>query len=208
MKATESVVGTILAGGLAKRMGGGDKCLLPLAGKTLLQRTIDRAKPQVKDLILNANGNALRFARTRLPIVPDLITGQFGPLAGIQASLEWMKSNSSSEWLICFASDTPFFPTNIAQLLLETANKHQKKLVMSETAGRKHPVFSLWHVSMLPTVAAQIETGEAPRLQEWMLEHGALSVEFPVEGFDPFFNLNTPQDIYAAEATAILLDKS
>lgn len=204
MKATESVVGIILAGGLARRMGGGDKCLLPLAGKTLLQRTIDRIQPQVSTLLLNANGNSLRFARTRLPVVADQFPNNLGPLAGIHAGLSWMKSNApAAQWLLSVASDTPFFPANLADSLLEAAGTN--KLVVATSNQQTHPVFALWHLSLLDEIAAQLQTGESLRLLDWMTTHHSVSVDFPVESYDPFFNINTPQDLYAAEPLAALV---
>lgn len=206
MKASESVVGIILAGGLARRMGGGDKCLLPLAGKTLLQRTIDRAQPQVSQLLLNANGSSLRFARTRLPVVADANPNNLGPLAGVHAGFTWMQINTPKhEWLMSFASDTPFFPTTIVDELLAAALKSNKTIVVATSKLRVHPVFSLWHVSVASKISAQLITGEAPRLQDWMKAQEALEVDFKADAYDPFFNINTPQDLYAAEPMAALV---
>jgi molybdopterin-guanine dinucleotide biosynthesis protein A len=206
MKASESVVGIILAGGLARRMGGGDKCLLPLAGKTLLQRTIERAQPQVSQLLLNANGNSLRFARTRLPVIADANPNNLGPLAGIHAGFTWMQVNApKQEWLMSFASDTPFFPTTIADELLAAAIKSKKTLVVATSKLRVHPVFSLWHISVASKISAQLITGEAPRLQEWIKAQEPLEVDFNADAYDPFFNINTPQDLYAAEPIAALV---
>lgn len=206
MKASESVVGVILAGGLARRMGGGDKCLLPLAGKTLLQRTIERAQPQVSKLLLNANGNSLRFARTRLPVIADANPNNLGPLAGIHAGFIWMQVNTPKlEWLISFASDTPFFPRTLADEMLAAALAADKRLVVATSNSRVHPVFSLWHVSLASTIAAQLITGESPRLQEWINAQQPLEINFNQEGYDPFFNINTPQDLYAAEPLAVLV---
>lgn len=204
MNASESVVGIILAGGLARRMGGGDKCLLPLAGKTLLQRAIDRAGPQVDQLLLNANGNSLRFARTRLPVVPDVYSNNLGPLAGIHAGLHWMASHSSNaEWLVSFASDTPFFPENLTGALVGAAKS--SKLVVATSKLKLHPVFALWHISLKSEIEAVLQTGEAPRLQDWIKAQGALEVDFPADTYDPFFNINTPQDLYAAEPISALV---
>ncbi len=206
MKASESVVGVILAGGLARRMGGGDKCLLPLAGKSLLQRTIERAQPQVSQLLLNANGSSLRFARTRLPVVADANPNNLGPLAGIHAGFTWMQVNApKQEWLMSFASDTPFFPTNIADELLSAAISSGKTLIVATSKLRVHPVFSLWHISVASKISAQLITGEAPRLQDWIKAQEPLEVDFKADAYDPFFNINTPQDLYAAEPMAALV---
>jgi molybdopterin-guanine dinucleotide biosynthesis protein A len=206
MNVSESVVGIILAGGLARRMGGGDKCLLPLAGKTLLQRTIDRAQPQVHQLLLNANGNSLRFARTRLPVVADVFPNNLGPLAGIHAGFTWMQTKApAAEWLVSFASDTPFFPANLVEELLTTANTSATRLVVATSKLNAHPVFALWHRSLKEEIEAQLNTGESPRLQEWMKNYNPAQVDFNADAYDPFFNINTPQDLYAAEPLAALV---
>lgn len=200
MSTPESVVGIILAGGLARRMGGGDKCLLPLVGKTLLQRTIERARPQVSPLLLNANGNSLRFARTRLPVVPDIYPNNLGPLAGIHAGLQWMKTNNpNAEWLTSFASDTPFFPTDLVARLFTAATTHRAQLAVATSNHRAHPIFALWHASLIDTIEQQLETSDVPRLQDWIKKQKLVEVEFAADGYDPFFNINTPQDLYAAE---------
>lgn len=206
MSKSQSVVGIILAGGLAKRMGGGDKCLLPLAGKTLLQRTVERAQPQVGSLLLNANGNSLRFARTRLPVIADLFPGNLGPLAGIHAGLAWMQStNPDAEWLASFASDTPFFPSDLVAKLLDAVTKQHGLLAVATSKNRAHPIFALWHASLMDKIERQLETGDIPRLQDWIKQHKLVEVEFPVERYDPFFNINVPQDLYAAEPLVALI---
>ncbi len=210
MKSAESIVGIILAGGLARRMGGGDKCLLPLSGKTLLQRTIERAQPQVPQLLLNANGSSLRFARSRLPVIADIFANNLGPLAGIHAGLDWMATNApNQQWLASFASDTPFFPLDMVQRLNEltgiSALRSEKpSLIVASSKLQVHPVFALWHISLLPQIKSQLETGEIPRLQEWILQYKPMSVEFSATDYDPFFNINSPQDLYAAESLVSL----
>jgi molybdopterin-guanine dinucleotide biosynthesis protein A len=196
------ITGVILAGGLAKRMGGGDKCLLPLGGKTLLQRSIERAQPQVSELILNANGNSLRFARSRLPVIADLFANFPGPLAGIHAALTFMdERNPNNEWLASFACDTPFFPRDMVQLLLAAAG--DSRLVVARSNGRVHPIFALWHASMLGKVEQRLQKGDTPRLQEWIEDFAPVYVDFSSASYDPFFNINTPQDLYSAEAQLI-----
>jgi molybdopterin-guanine dinucleotide biosynthesis protein A len=174
-----------------------------LVGKTLLQRTIERAQPQVTKLLLNANGNSLRFARTKLPVVADVFPNNCGPLAGIHAALRWMqKDNPDSEWLASFASDTPFFPTDLVAQLLANANEQHAQLIVATSKGRAHPVFALWHASLTEKIAEQLKTGEVPRLQDWVKQQKVIEVDFAAETHDPFFNINTPQDLYAAETIA------
>lgn len=201
-----SVVGIILAGGLAKRMGGGDKCLLPLAGKTLLQRTVERAQPQVGSLLLNANGNSLRFARTRLPVIPDIYLGNPGPLAGVHAGLCWMQTTSpDTEWLATFASDTPFFPVDLVARLFDAATLQHVQLAVATCNKRTHPIFALWHASLLGKIEKQLKTGDMPRLQDWINQQKVVEVDFAADAYDPFFNINVPQDLYAAEPLAALV---
>lgn len=206
MSTSESVVGIILAGGLARRMGGGDKCLLPLAGKTLLQRAIERAQPQVSSLLLNANGNSLRFARTRLPVVPDLYPNNLGPLAGIHAGLRWMQTdNPDAEWLASFASDTPFFPTDLVARLFDAVTSQRAQLAVGTSKGRTHPIFALWHASLTGKIEQQLQAGDIPRLQDWIKQQKVAEVDFTAEAYDPFFNINIPQDLYAAEPLVALV---
>lgn len=206
MKASESVIGVILAGGLARRMGGGDKCLLPLAGKTLLQRTIERAQPQVAQLLLNANGSSLRFARTRLPVLADIYPNNLGPLAGIHAGLSWMQAAApNAEWLVSFASDTPFFPADMTEQLLAAAQAANGTLAVARSKLRVHPVFALWHISLKPQFEAQLRSGAVPRLQDWVSAQKPVLVDFEAAAYDPFFNINTPQDLYAAEPMSALV---
>lgn len=201
MNENPCVTGVILAGGLAKRMGGGDKCLLPLGGKTLLQRSIERAQPQVNPLLLNANGNSLRFARSRLQVVPDVYPSHPGPLAGIHAALNWMRHHQpDDEWLASFACDTPFFPIDLVARLRAAASDAEAHLAIATFNGRVHPVFALWHASLIGKVEQLLDGGQHPRLQEWVNAQNPVYVDFTGTAYDPFFNINTPQDLYSAEA--------
>jgi len=144
MNIDSSIPGVILAGGLAKRMGGGDKCLLPLGGKTLLQRCVERAQPQTQPLLLNANGSSLRFARTRLPVVADLIGSFPGPLAGIHAGLVYINAHQpDSEWLASFACDTPFFPLDLVSRLKQAAEDQTAQIIVARCGDRVHPIYGL-----------------------------------------------------------------
>lgn len=194
------ILGIILAGGLARRMGGGDKCLLPLGGRTLLDRAISKAKPQVDELLLNANGNHLRFTRSGLTVLSDEFPNFPGPLAGIHAGLEWLTHHhSDTEWLVSFASDTPFFPDNLVQTLLEQALDTEADLAVASTEGQLHPIFALWHRRLLPTVRETLQADKTPRLQDWVQTQRWVEVPFEQRDYDPFFNINQPQDLHNAE---------
>ncbi len=188
-------------------MGGGDKCLLPLGGRTLLQRSIDKATPQVDHLLLSANGNQLRFARSGLTVLPDEYPDFPGPLAGIHAGLSWLKSHRpESEWLVSFAADTPFFPPDLVERLYDAAQSAQATVAVASSEGRMHPIFALWHHSLLEPVSEALRGEHSPRLQDWVRAQNAVEVSFHNAGFDPFFNINHPQDLYNAEALLPLTD--
>lgn len=196
-------LGVILAGGLARRMGGGDKGLLHLAGQPLLRHVIDRLEPQVAGLALNANGDAARFATYRLPVLPDSIDGFVGPLAGVLAGLDWAAAQGADS-IVTAAADTPFFPCDLVPQLLLASEGMATPLVLAATPdperGRsRHPTFGLWPVALRDDLRAALNGG-LRKVVMWTDQHGGREALFPVVGFDPFFNVNTPADLAQAEA--------
>ena len=151
MDLPEAVVGVLLAGGKSSRMGGGDKCLLPLAGAPMLAHIIDRLRPQVSDLILNANGDLARFAAFGLPIVEDRLGGHAGPLAGVHAGIEWATANRpESRFVVTAATDTPFFPADLVARFRASLGDAEPRLLVARSEEGVHPVFGLWPVSLAP----------------------------------------------------------
>ncbi|MCR9272960.1 MULTISPECIES: molybdenum cofactor guanylyltransferase MobA [Mameliella] len=203
-------VGVILAGGLASRMGGGDKALLSLGGQTLLSRVIDRLAPQVAALALNANGDPARYAETGLPVVADSIDGFPGPLAGVLAGLDWA-AEQGADTLVSVAADTPFFPCDLVPCLLLASEGQDHPLVLAATKGEaetrsksrsgliRHPTFGLWPVALRDDLRAALEGG-LKKVVLWTEKHGGREALFPSTPFDPFFNVNTPEDLAQAEA--------
>jgi len=202
MELPNGVVGVLLAGGRSSRMGGGDKCLRPLTGRPILARIIDRLRPQVSDIIINANGEASRFAAFGLPVFADSIAGFAGPLAGVHAGLEWVKANRPGVGhIVTVATDTPFFPTDLVQRFLADSNDDATLLVARSAEGT-HPVIGLWPVAMAPDIEDSLKQGMR-KAGAWTKDHGAVEVFFPpveVGGklIDPFFNINRPEDLAAA----------
>lgn len=193
--------GLILAGGRARRMGGGDKCLLPLGGRSLLEHTISRARPQVGELLLNANGDSQRFAHTGLTVLPDAWPEPLGPLAGLHAGLRWLADERPQcRWLASFACDTPFFPADLVARLHARAIDAGAPLAVACSGGRTHPVFGLWHQSLQPQLEQTLAAGEIPPLQQWVREQGGVEVVFEYPENEPFFNINRPADLERAEA--------
>ena len=207
-------LGVILAGGLATRMGGGDKGLLRLDGQSLLSRVIDRLSPQVSGLALNANGDAARFEGLGLPVVPDSIDGFAGPLAGVLAGLDWA-ANEGAETIVTAAADTPFFPTDLVvrlvaasdgqthPLVLATTPKSGAEMLKSGGKGRvnRHPTFGLWPVALRDDLRAALQGG-LRKVVLWTDQHNGREALFEAEPFDPFFNVNTPEDLAQAENLA------
>jgi len=203
----DPVIGVLLAGGLARRMGGGDKCLLELAGRPLLSHAIDRLGPQTDTLVLNANGDPARFAAFGLDVAPDPIVGYAGPLAGVLAGMEWARRNRpSARWIATAASDTPFFPRDYVARLLEAAQPRHLAIAMASSGGREHPVFSLWPVALIGDLRSGLESGTR-KILDWTGRHTTLTVKFdmidgPDREIDPFFNANTPEDLERAARIA------
>lgn len=190
--------GVILAGGLATRMGGGDKALLGLGGQSLLTHVAARLEPQVAALALNANGDPARFAAARLPVLSDPVADYPGPLAGVLAGLDWAAAQGG-DTVVSAACDTPFFPCDLVPQLLLAAEGMAAPLALAESGGRLHPVFGLWPVSLRGALREALARGERKVLR-FAEAHGARVARFPVLGTDPFFNINTPADLAAAEA--------
>ena len=193
-------LGVILAGGQATRMGGGDKCLLPLGGETLLTRVMDRLTPQVADVALNANGDPKRFAAHGLPVIADSVNGFVGPLAGVLAGLDWAAAQGA-ESIVTVAADTPFFPCDLVPHLLLKGEGMTHPLVLAATPDAqrgmaRHPTFGLWPVALRENLRAALISG-VRKVVLWTDQYEARSAMFPQE--DAFFNLNTPDDLAKAE---------
>jgi len=195
-------LGVILAGGQARRMGGGDKGLLRLGGHNLLAHVIERIEPQVAGLALNANGDAARFEEFRLPVLPDSIEGFVGPLAGVLAGLDWA-ADRGADTIVTVAADTPFFPHDLVPCLLLASEGMAHPLVIAATPDpdrgqARHPTFGLWPVALRDDLRAALQGG-LRKVVQWTDGHGGREAVFPVAGIDPFFNVNTPEDLAKAE---------
>ncbi len=203
-------LGVILAGGLATRMGGGDKGLLEIGGQSLLSHVIERLSPQVDHLALNANGDPKRFADLNLPVLPDTIEGFAGPLAGVLTGLDWA-AEQGADSIVTAAADTPFFPRDLVDRLTATAQGQTHPLVLATTprtgeealksgGGKRvnrHPTFGLWPVALRDDLRAALNDG-LRKVVLWTDQHNGREALFPADPFDPFFNVNTPDDLALA----------
>ena len=186
----------ILAGGLSRRMGGGDKCLLPLGDRPLLAHVIGRLRQQVGALALNANGDANRFAHFGLSVVADDAADFAGPLAGILAAMDWAQAaHPSASAVLTVPADTPFLPRDLAARL-----KAAGAPAMARSGGRVHPVVGLWPLALRDQLRRALRDEGVRKVEDWTGRLDPAVVDFPVEPIDPFFNINTPDDLTRAAA--------
>jgi molybdenum cofactor guanylyltransferase len=202
VKKLKQPLGVILAGGQATRMGGGDKGLLRLGGQSLLSHVVQRLEPQVAGLALNANGDGARFEAFGLPVIGDTIDGFAGPLAGVLAGLDWA-AEQGADCIVTAAADTPFFPCDLVPGLLLEAQGMDAPLVLAATPDEKrgqlrHPTFGLWPVVLRDDLRAAL-SGGLRKVVLWSDRHGGREAVFASDGFDPFFNVNRPEDLERAE---------
>src|SRR5581483_4407155 len=194
------VTGVILAGGLSRRMGGGDKGLLQIAGKSMLAHVACRLRPQVNRVIINANGDARRFATLDLPVVPDTVGGFVGPLAGVLAGMRWSLANANeARWIVTAAADAPLLPGDLVARLIEAVAERPDTIALAQSHGELHPVIGLWPVALAGDLEEQLGRG-VRKVLDWTGRHGTVAVPFaPVRvcglDIDPFFNANTPSEL-------------
>ena len=202
----EPTVGVLLAGGLARRMGGGDKTLRRIAGKPLLVHVIDRLSSQCEALMLNANGEPERFFEFGLPVVADSVEGFAGPLAGVLAGLDWAHHHHKGvPWLLSIATDTPFLPRNLVESLHAARHAAGARLACAASGGRTHPVIGLWPVDIREELRTALVEEGMRKIDAFTARHGCAVAEWPNEPYDPFFNANAPEDLAEAANIARLI---
>lgn len=197
--------GVLLAGGLARRMGGGDKPMRQIAGRTILDRVIARIEPQCDGLILNANGDPARFASFGLPVIADTVKDFPGPLAGILAALDWAAANRPGvEFILSAAADCPFLPRDLVARLHSARDEQDAQLAVAASAGQSHPVIGLWSVALREELRHALVVEDMRKIDRWTARYRLATVTWPAVPLDPFFNANTMDDIAAAERLAEL----
>lgn len=196
-----NVAAVLLAGGLARRMGGGDKALRVLAGQTLLDHVIARIRPQAAALVLNANGDAARFAGFGLPVVADSVPGFAGPLAGILAGLDWAAAERPDcPLVVSVPTDAPFLPEDLVAQLLHGMEAEGAELTCAASGGQPHPVVGLWPVRLRDALRDAVAAQGVRKVDVWTARYRLAIVPFDGEPIDPFFNANRPEDLDRAAA--------
>jgi len=200
---TIETFGLVLAGGLARRMGGGDKALIRIGNQTILERTLARLTPQVSGAVLNANGDLARFASSGLPVVADSVPDFAGPLAGILAGLDWVAANKPGvEWVVSVPGDCPFLPRDLVAKLHAAREREDKALACAHSGDWRHPVVGLWQVALREDLRHAITVEDLRKIEVWTARHGVALADWPTEPVDPFFNVNTPEDVEKATKLA------
>ncbi|CAH0165547.1 molybdenum cofactor guanylyltransferase MobA [Roseomonas sp. CECT 9278] len=198
-------LGVVLAGGLARRMGGGDKPLRRLGGVPMLDHVLARIAPQVGAVVLNANGDPARFAAQALPVVADGLPDHPGPLAGILAALDWAAAHRPElAWVASVPGDSPFIPADLVDRLHAARAAQGVPLACARSGGQAHPPIGLWPVALRDALRGAMLSGER-KIDRWTALHGCAHADWPNQPVDPFFNANAPEDLLAAEALLPML---
>ncbi len=194
------IIGVVLAGGQSRRMGGGDKGLLAVAGRSMLGHVAERLRPQVASLVINANGDPVRFAEFALPVVSDTVDGFVGPLAGVLAGLRWTASHAPmATHIATVSSDAPLLPDDLVARLAAALNGRERAIALAQSAGELHPVIGLWPVALADDLETALRGG-LRKVLHWTDRHGTVPVDFAFVSIrgsvvDPFFNANTPEEL-------------
>lgn len=199
----KNVAGLILAGGLARRMGGGHKMLKSVGGKSVLTRLIARLRPQVRALVLNVNADPALFAEFGLPVVPDDVPGHPGPLAGVLAGLEWAaRERPAIGWIVSVPGDAPFIPRDLVARLENERTAAGAELACAASGARTHPVIGLWPVSLRAALRRALVEEDVHKIDRFTARYPTIAVTWPDKPLDPFFNVNTPEDLAEADRLA------
>ena len=197
--------GLVLAGGLARRMGGGDKARIKIGRSTIIDRVLATLSGQCVDIIINANGDPKRFDDTGCLVVPDNVPGFAGPLAGILAGLDWLAAqNNGIEWMVSVPGDCPFLPDDLVERLHEARRQMGAgvPLACARSGEWRHPVVGLWPVALRADLRKALVEEDLRKIEVWTARHGIAIADWPLEPIDPFFNVNTPEDAKRAEQVA------
>ncbi len=199
-------LGLVLAGGLARRMGGGDKARIEIGGISILDRVLATLSAQCTDIIINANGDPKRFADTGCPVVPDNVEGHPGPLAGILAGLDWLaEQDNGVEWILSVPGDCPFLPDDLVEKL-HAARRQMGSgvpLACARSGAWRHPVVGLWPLALRADLRKALVEEGLRKIEVWTARYGVAIADWPDQPVDPFLNVNTPEDVERATRIAL-----
>jgi molybdopterin-guanine dinucleotide biosynthesis protein A len=186
-------------------MGGGDKPMRQIGGRTILDRVIARLQPQCSEMVLNANGDPARFASFGLPVIADTVADFPGPLAGILAALDWAAAHRPGvAFMLSAAADCPFLPRDLVARLDQARADQDAQLAVAASGGQSHPVIGLWSISLRDELRQALVVEGVRKIDRWTARYKLATVSWPTEPLDPFFNANTIDDIAEADRLAAL----
>jgi molybdopterin-guanine dinucleotide biosynthesis protein A len=195
----DNILAAILAGGQSKRMGK-DKLFLEFNNKKLIEHTIDKVKKYLKKVIIITNQDNEFFSKNNLITVKDCIEGQLGPLVGILTAMRWAKKNlNKCSWIATFPCDTPFFPESIIKSFIEESEKKESLILCASSHGRKHNIFGLWSLDLYDKLKDDLINKKVRKVQDWTDKNKIKNLEFTFKDYDPFFNINTQEDLEFAK---------
>jgi molybdenum cofactor guanylyltransferase len=200
MNERPATLGVVLAGGLARRIGGGDKPMRKIGGLTMLERVVARLVPQCEGLILSANGDPARMDKLKLPVVADNVKGFAGPLAGVLAALDWVAAHRPEiAWVVSAPGDCPFLPRDLVAHLHGARSREDSQLVVAASGGRRHPVIGLWSLALREDLRRALVVEGCHKVDQWTARYRLATAAWPDAPLDPFFNVNTLEDLAEAE---------
>jgi len=198
-----NILGSILAGGQSKRMGK-DKSFLEINNKKLIEYSIDKVKKYLKDLIVVTNSDNEFFLKNNLIAVKDCIEGQLGPLVGILTAMKWAKDNSRKySWVATFPCDTPFFPESIIKSFINESKKKESLILCANSHGRRHNIFGLWSLDLYDKLKNDLVNNKVRKVEDWTKKNKIKNLEFKFKDHDPFFNINTQEDLEFAKKLSL-----
>jgi len=199
----DNILGSILAGGQSKRMGK-DKSFLEINNKKLIEYSIDKVKKYLKDLIIVTNSDNEFFLKNNFTVVKDCIEGQLGPLVGILTAMKWAKDNSSKySWIATFPCDTPFFPESIIKSFINESKKKESLILCANSHGRRHNIFGLWSLDLYDKLKNDLVNNKVRKVEDWTKKNKIKNLEFKFKDYDPFFNINTQEDLEFAKKLSL-----
>ena len=202
----DNILGAILAGGQSKRMGK-DKIFLELNNKKLIEHTIDKVKKYLKEVIIITNQDNEFFSKNNLTTVKDCVEGQLGPLVGILTAMKWAKENlNKCSWIATFPCDTPFFPESIIKSFIKESEKKESLILCASSHGRKHNIFGLWSLDLYDKLEHDLINKKIRKVQDWTEKNKIKNLEFKFKNYDPFFNINTEEDLAVAKKISIKIE--
>ena len=191
----DEILGIILAGGLSKRMGNINKSLALINNKTLLEITYGLVKKQLKNVVVNSNLNLKKKIKSNLEIIPDSIPGFLGPLSGILSGMQFAKKEyPKCKWLVSFPVDSIFFPSDFVEKMINRIN-NETQIVCATSNGRAHPVFAFWSLNLIDDLENALVEEGVRKIDEWTKRYNLEFTNFQNKDLDPFFNINTKEDL-------------